>query len=187
MSEATCLSSLVFDLPATALKLCPHALKLGTTRRADCGLLRRFNLLGYGQSPYKIFNFTHGLKQIGYPVPGCRPCLLRPQSDGRFENPSGTLILYPDTRTCQYSSGMVINIRQLPLLRTLFATLRKVEFRKFGTEIPNAFRDQAHGEMLEVLGLNLVEMPEEVGEYENMKLISRPFAERIIDHHMPFH
>ena len=125
--------------------------------------------------------------QTGYPVPGCRSCLLRPPCDGRYENHSGTLILYLVPRTCQYSSGMVINMQQHPLLRTLFATLRNVESQKFRAEVPNAFRDQAHGEMLEVLRLNLIELPEEVVDEESMEWISRSFADGIINQHMPFH
>ena len=82
---------------------------------------------------------------------------------------------------------MVINIQQHPLLRTLFATLRKVESENVGAEIPNAFRDQAHGEMLEILRLNLIELPEETVDEESMERISRPFAERIINQHMPLH
>ena len=162
----------------------------GSTGRADCGQLGRFDLLGYGHSSvYKFFIFTNGLKQTGYPVPGCRSCLLRPQCGGRFENPRGTLILYPDPRTCQYSSGMVINIHQHPLLSTLSATLRKVESEKLGAEIANAFRGQAHGEMLEVLKFHLIELPEEVVAEESMERISClfPFAEGIISQHMPFH
>ena len=82
---------------------------------------------------------------------------------------------------------MVINIQQHPLLRTLFATLRKVESKKVGAEIPNAFCDQAHGEMLEVLRLNAIELPEENVDEESMERISRPFAEGIINQHMLFH
>ena len=74
------------------------------------------------------------------------------------------------------------------MLRTLFAKLRKVEFKKFGAELlPNAFRDQAHGEMLEVLRLNMIELPDEVVDEDSMKRISRPFAGGIINQHMPFH
>ena len=80
-----------------------------------------------------------------------------------------------------------MNIQQHPLLRTLFATLKKVESKKFGSEIPNAFHDQAHGEMLEVLRLNLIELPEKLVDEESMKRISRPFAEGFINQHMLFH
>ena len=73
------------------------------------------------------------------------------------------------------------------MLRTLFTTLREVESEKVGADIPNAFRDQAHGEMLEVLRLNLIELPEETVDEETMERISRPFAEGIINQHMPFH
>ena len=186
-SEATCLSSLFFDLPAAALKLCPQEVVVLPEEPTADYLDDPTYLVTARSSAYKFFNFTHGLKQTGYPVPGCRSCLLRPPCDGRFENPSGTLILYPDPRTCQYSIGMMINIQQHPLLRTLFATLRKVESERVGAEIPNAFRDQAHGEMLEVLRLNLIELPEETVDEESMERISRPFAEGIINQHMPFH
>ena len=103
-SEATCLSSLFFDLPAAALKLCPQEVVVLPEEPTADYLDDSTDLVTARSSAFKFFNFTHGLKQTGYPVPGCCSCLLRPPCDGRFENPSGTLILYPDPRTCQYSS-----------------------------------------------------------------------------------
>ena len=186
-SRAACLSSLYFDPTTAALNLFPReVVLLPEEPTADYSDDSTY-LVTARSSAYKFFNFPHGLKQTGYPVPGCRSCFYRPPCDGRFENPSGTLILYPDPRTCQYSSGMMINIQQHSLLRPLFATLCKVESKIFGAETFNAFRDQAHGEMLEVLRLNLIELPEEIVDEESMDRISRPFAERIINQHMSFH
>ena len=137
--ETTCLSSFFFDLPSAALKLSPQeVVVLPQEPTADYWDYSVY-LVTARSSAYKFFNFTHGLKQTVYPVPGCRSCLLRPPCDGRFENPSRTLILYPDRRTCQYSSGMVINIQQHPLLRTLFATLRKVVSKKSGSRDSQCF------------------------------------------------
>ena len=149
-SEATCQSRLFFDLPAAALKLrLQEVVVLPEEPTADFFDDSNY-LVTAMSSAYKFFNFTssHGSKQTCHPVLGCLSCLMEPPCDERFENPSRSLILYPDPRPGQYGSGMVINIQQHSLLRSLFATLRKMESKKLGAEISNAFRDQAQREML---------------------------------------
>ena len=118
-SEATCLSSLFFDLPVAALKQCrQEVVVLPEEPTADYLDDSTYWLRPGRNHVDKFVNFTHGLKQTGYAVPGCRSCLLSPLCDGD-----------------QYSAT--------PSQRTLFATLMIVESTKFGAGILNAFRDHA--------------------------------------------
>ena len=75
-------------------------------------------------------------------------------------------------------------IQQHLSLRTLFATLRKVESENFWVD---TFRDQSHGEVLEVLIPNRMELPEMVVDEESLERISSPFAEGFIDQYTHFY
>ena len=61
------------------------------------------------------------------------------------------------------------------------------ESNKSGAQIPKTFRDHAHGEMLEVLRLNLMELPDEVVDEECIERISCLFVKGIFNQHMPFY
>ena len=185
--QATCLSSLFFDLPSSALKLCPHkVVVLPDEPKADY-LDNSTYLVTAKTADYKLFNYTRGSKQPGLAVEGCRSCLVRPHCNGRIEHPSGSMILYPDPRTCQYPTGMVINIQQHPLMKSLFGTLERVEREATGIAIPKPFREKAHEELLETLRLNLIDLPEGTIDEKAMEEIARPFAEEIVKRHAPFH
>ena len=89
--------------------------------------------------------------------------------------------MYPDPRTRQYETGLVVRIHQHPLLRTLFSELHEMETQLAGMKVPDVFREEAHSRLLETLRLNLVDLPEGTVDEEAMKTISKHFAQ-----HVPF-
>ena len=133
----------------------------------------------------KLLIYTRGSEHPGLAVEGCRSCLVGPHCNGRIEHPSGSMFLCPDPRTCQYPTGMVINI-QHPLMESLFGILERAEREATGITLPKPFREKAHEELLETLRLNLIDLPEGKIDEKEMEEFSRPFAEEIVKRHAPF-
>ena len=136
---------------------------------------------------YTLFNYSRGAKERGEPISGYRSCLLRPSCNGRIDTPDGALVLVPDPRTCQYETGLTVTIRQHPLIRTLFATLEEAEKNLPGVMIPEILREQARSEMVEALRLNLIKLPEGSVDEQALSEIAKPFADKILRKHTPFH
>ena len=187
-SSATCLSSLFFNLPTSALRLCPHEVEILPDEAAAEYLDDSTYLITSSNDDFKFINYTRVKDQSqGEQIPGCKSCLIRPSCHGRVENPTGTIVLYPDSRTCQHNSSKVVIVEQHPLLQSLFEVLRTVENEKIGVKIPETFVNAAHEEMIESFRLNLVDLPEGTVDQGELELIARPFAEHILDKHTPFH
>ena len=110
-------------------------------------------------SDYRLLNYSSQAFDTGEWISGCKSCLIRPPCKGRIGDPSGSLVLYPDPRTCQYKTGFVVRIQQHPLLRTLFGELHEMETQLAGMKIPDVLREEAHSQMLETSRLNLVDLP----------------------------
>ena len=185
--ESTCLSSLFFDLQTSVLKLCAQQV-VALPEEPYAEYLDDSTYLVYSRSSdYRLINYSSQAFDTGEWISGCKSCLIRPPCKGRIEDPSGSLVLYPDPRTCQYETGLVVRIQQHPLLRTLFGELHEMETQLAGMKIPDVFREEAHSQMLETLRLNLVDLPEGTVDEEAMKIIAKPFAQGIINQHAPFH
>ena len=186
-SESSCLASLFFDLPTTALRLCPQEVIVlpetpTATYREDYTYL-----VTSRDDDYRLFNYSRGAKESGQPTAGCQNCLLRPSCDGRNETPDGALVLVLDPRTCHYHTGIIITIKQHPLIQTLFATLEAAERNLPGVVIPAVLREQERSEMVEALRLNLIQLPEGSVDEDVLAEIAKPFADEILRKHTPFH
>ena len=96
-------------------------------------------------------------------------------------------MLVPDRRTCHYNTGIIITIKQHPLIQTLFATLEEAERNLPGLLIPAVLRKQARSEMVEALRLNLIQLPEGSVDENVLAEIAKPFADEILRKHTPFH
>ena len=145
-SESLCLASLFFDLPTTALRLWPQEVIVLPETPTATYLEDSTYLVISRDDDYRLFNYSRGAKESGQPIASC---LLRPSCDGRIETSDGALVLVPDPRTCQYNTGMIITIKQHPLIQTLFATLEEAERNLPGVVIPAVLRKQARSEMVE--------------------------------------
>ena len=186
-SLATCLSSLFFNLPTFNLKLCPHEIEILPDEAAAEYLDDSTYLITSSSDDFKFINYTRKKDQSqGEQITGCRSCLNRPSCHGRVENPTGTIVLYPDSRTCQRNSSKVVIVEQHTLLQSLIEVLRMVENEKIGVSNPEIFVNATH-EMIEAFRLNLVDLPEGTIDQRELELIVRPFAEHILDKHAPFH
>ena len=96
-------------------------------------------------------------------------------------------MLVPDPRTCHNTTGIIITIKQHPLIQTLFATLEEAERNLPGVVIPAVLREQARSEIVEALRLNLIKLPEGSVDEDVLAEITKPFAEEILRKHTPFH
>ena len=132
---------------------------------------------------YRLLNYSRGAKESGKPIAGCQSCLLRSSCDGRIETPDGALVLVPDPRTCQFNTGMIINIKQHPLIQTLEEAERNLP----GVVIPAILREQARSEMFEALRLNLIQLPEVSVEEDVLAENAKHFADEILRKYTPFH
>ena len=121
-SESSCLASLCFDLPTTALRLCPQEVVVLPETPTATYLENYTYLVTSRDDDNRQFKYSRGAKESGQPIAGCQSCLLRPSCDGRIETPDGALVLVPDPRTCQFNTGIIIAIKQHPLIQTLFTT-----------------------------------------------------------------
>ena len=185
-SESSCLASLFFNLPTSALKLCPQEVTVLPETPTATYLEDSTYLVFARDDYYLLFNYSRGAKESGEPIPGCRSCLLRPSCDGRIETPDGALVLVPDPRTCQYDTGLMISIEQHPLIRALFNTLIEAERNLPGVMIPEILREQARSDMVEALRLNLIKLPEGSVDEETLSEIAKPFADEVLRKHTPF-
>ena len=70
--------------------------------------------------------------------------------EGRIETPDSALVFQPAPRTCHYETGLTMAIKQLPLIRTLFATLNETKRILPGVII--------RSQMVKVLRLNLIQL-----------------------------
>ena len=111
-ATSLCLSSLYFDLGTEILKLCPQIVMPLPENPVAEYLYNCTYLVTARSDDYFLFNYTHNQKETGEPIPGCRSCLVRPSCGGRIENPTGSMILTPDSNSCQYETGHVINVKQ---------------------------------------------------------------------------
>ena len=160
-SSATCLSSLFFNLPTSALRLCPHEVEILPDEAAAEYLDYSIYLITSSNDDLKFINYSRVKDQSqGEQIPGCRSCLIRPSCHGGVEKPTGTIVLYLDSGSCQHNSSKVVIVEQHPLLQSLFEILRTVENEKIGVKIPETFVNAAHEEIIESFRLNLVDLPE---------------------------
>ena len=148
-SSATWLSSLFFNLPTSALRLCPNEVEILPDEAAAEILDDSTYLITSRNDDFNFINYTRVKDQSqGEQIPGCGSCLIRPSCHGRVEHPTGTIVLYPDSRTCQHNSIKVVIVEQHPLLQSLFEVLRMVENEKIWVEIPESFVNAAHEELI---------------------------------------
>ena len=182
-SASTCLSSLFSGLEVGALKLCPQEVIILPEEPIAEYLEDSTYLISSMKNTYEFFNYSDGGEK-GEKIKGCRSCLVRPECGGRIENPSGSLVLYPDPRTCQYDAGFSLHVEPNWLIRTLFETLRKAELDVAPLRIPSASRGRAHQEMLQAFHMNLAELPEEPMDELALEEITRPFANTIVSQHV---
>ena len=136
---------------------------------------------------YRLFNYSKGAKESGQPIAGCQSCLLRPSCEGRIKTPDGALVLVLDPRTCQYNTGIIITIKQHPLIQALFATMEEADRNRPGVVIPAVLSEQARSEMVEALRLNLIQLPEGSVDEDVLAEIVKWFADEILRKHTPFH
>ena len=115
LSMSTCWSNLFFDLRNSALKLCPQKVVLPEEPITDY-LDDLTELVTAKTADYKIFIYSRGSEHPGFAVEGCCSCLVRQHCNRRVEHPSVSIILYADPLTCQYRTGLAINIQQHPLM-----------------------------------------------------------------------
>ena len=182
-SASTCLSSLFSGLEVGALKLCPQEVIILPEEPIAEYLEDSTYLISSMKNTYEFFNYSDGGEK-GEKIKGCRSCLVRPECGGRIENPSGSLVLYPDPRNCQYDAGFSLHVEPNWLIRTLFETLRKAELDVAPLRIPSASRGRAHQEILQAFIMNLAELPEKPMDELALEEITRPFAKTIVRQHV---
>ena len=125
-SSSTCLPLLFFNLQTSALRLCPREVEILPDEAAAEYLDDSTYLTSYSKDDLKFKNYTRVSDQSqGEQTPGCRSCLIRPSCHGRGENTTGTIVLYPDSRTCKHNSSRIVLVKH-PLLQPLFEVLRTV-------------------------------------------------------------
>lgn len=186
-SESSCLASLFFNLPNTALRLCPQEVRPLPEKPLAEYLDDSTYLVTSRSNDFQLVEHSGGRLKGTVQLQGCMSCLVRPHCNGRTETPSGSLVLYPDARTCEYDQGLVVHIKQHPILETLFRTLDVVQDEMVGVEVPKEFVGKAHAEMLETLKLNLIQLPEGTLNRDELAKIAEPFARNVLKEHAPFH
>ena len=89
-SESSCLASLFFDLPTTALILYPQEGCISLTRDSYGHVSGRFYILSnFTGRRLQAVQLQQGAKESGQPIAGCQSCLLQRSCEGRIETPDG--------------------------------------------------------------------------------------------------
>ena len=186
-SKSSCLASLFFNLQNTALKLCPQEVVALPEEPVAEYLGDSTYLLTSRSTAYQLYNYTGGRAVEGERIRGCKSCLLRPACNGRIETPDGSLVLNPDPRKCHHEAGLHITIKQNTVLASMFTLFEEIQEQNPDWKFKKEYRAVAHEDLLKGLKMNLIELPEDEIDDEEIKKISRPFAEAILKRHAPFH
>ena len=177
----------LFNLQNTALKLCPQEVVALPEEPVAEYLGDSTYLLTSRSTIYQLYYYTGGRALEGERIRGCKSCLLRPACNGSIETPDGSLVLNPDPRKCHHEAGLHITIKQNTVLASMFKLFQEFQGQNPDWKFQKEYRALAHEDPLKGLKMNVIELPENEIDDEELKKISRPFAESVLKRHAPFH